>query len=179
MNARTALAQELEALADLTDQYAAGHITRNRLWHQEARVHRAYAVFYREGGETLLRRSVRALIGLDRDFLASTAPDAMRAVVISHGWVKTGELPSPGDPNRLAFEVWANPNIQTPGRTGVAPTVAIPLLTGAVDYPLRVADWAIDFAIRQGDLAPGEALAEARSEQSQGDFDASKSLTST
>lgn len=155
MDPRTALATELDALADLIEQYTDERISRNDLWHQEARVHRARAALYREGTD-VLRRAVRALAGLDPDALKSVTPDAMRRVMEARGWSKTGELRFPAVPSRVAFESFDHPTAKGADQNAVL----VPQRTDASDYPRRVVDWAHDLAARHGDVAPAEVLAE-------------------
>lgn len=154
MDPRTALATELDALADITDQYADGRVSRDAVWRREARVHRACAALYREGTD-VLRRAVRALAGLDPDALKSVTPDAMRGVMEARGWSKTGELRFPANPSRVAFESFDHPTAK-----GADQNVLVPQRTDASDYPRRVVDWAHDLAARHGDVAPAEVLAE-------------------
>jgi hypothetical protein len=161
MNARLAFARELAVLADLTDQYSRGEVLATHLWEQEARVHRAHAALYRGGGDSQepLRRAVRALAGLDREFLIGTSPDAMQRVMEARGWTKHSEVPWPGDPSRVAFHVYDHPTaLGDPG--GVTPAVRVPQDPDAADYPHRVIDWASAVAHRHGDVAPAEVLAE-------------------
>lgn len=162
MNPRTALAAELDALADITDQYAQGVVPATHLWAQEARVHRAHANLHRAPQETLLR-AVRALAGLDPDALKSITPEAMHRVLDRRGWTKTGEIPWAGDPSRVGFHTYDHPTALGCGGDpmGVIPAVLVPEGPDAHDYPRRVVDWAHDLAIRHGDVAPAEVLAEA------------------
>lgn len=162
MDPKIALAQELDTLADITDQFAKGDVTRQELWQQEARVHRARAALYRhESGEDTLRRAVRALAGLDPDFLQRTTPDAMLRVMGARGWTKRADIPFPGDPSRVAFRTYDHPTAQGTDRGKIVPAVLVPQGTDAPDYPRRVVAWAHDLAIRHGDVAPAEVLAEA------------------
>lgn len=164
MDPRIALAQEYDALAEITDQYYREHATRQELWQQEARVNRALAAVYRHEAESdLLLRAVRALAGLDKDSLKATSPDAMRRVLVARGWTKTGEIPWAGDPSRTAFDTYDHPTALGCGGDpmGVIPAVLVPEGPDAHDYPRRVMEWATDVAARHGDVAPAEVLAEA------------------
>lgn len=164
MDPRIALAQEYDALAEITDQYYREHATRQELWQQEARVHRALAAVYRHEAESdLLLRAVRALAGLDPDALKSITPEAMRRVLGRRGWTKTGEIPWAGDPSRVGFHTYDHPTALGCGGDpmGVIPAVLVPEGPDAHDYPCRVMEWATDVAARHGDVAPAEVLAEA------------------
>ena len=165
MDPRTALARELDALADITDQYAEGVTPATHLWAQEARVHRARAAVcrYDAGGDPLLLRAVRALAGLDPDAFKSVTPDAMHRVLDRRGWTKTGEIPWAGDPSRVGFHTYDHPTALGCGGDpmGVIPAVLVPEGPDAHDYPRRVMEWATDVAARHGDVAPAEVLAEA------------------
>jgi hypothetical protein len=162
MDPRIALAQEYDALAEITDQYAEGVTLATHLWQQEARVHRALAAVYRhEAGSDPLLRAVRALAGLDPDALKSITPEAMHRVLGRRGWTKTGEIPWAGDPSRVAFHTYDHPTAQGGDRGGVVPAVLVPQGPDAHDYPRRVMEWTTGVAARHGDVAPAEVLAEA------------------
>lgn len=159
MNPWTALAHELEELANLTEGFALGDATHQELRVQEARVHRAHAVSLRVANPNALLRAVRALGNLDPDFFAETTPEAMHRVTVSRGWTKTGEIPWPGDPSRVAFETFDHPTALGSDRGGVW-EVCVPRDPGTSDYPRRVTDWATALATRHGDVTPAEVLAE-------------------
>ena len=160
MNPWTALAHELENLANLTEGFALGNVTPQELRVQEARVYRAQAVSLRGVNPNALRRAVRALGNLDPDFFAETTPEAMHRVTVSRGWTKTGEIPWPGDPSRVAFETFDHPTAIGSDLGGVQRAVWVPRENLFRDYPLRVTDWATALATRHGDVTPAEVLAE-------------------
>jgi len=107
-----------------------------------------------------LRRSVRALAGIDRDILGLVAPVAMRRVCLDRGWSLDYTRPFPGEPDRVAFEVYDHPTAMGQNHYGV-PSVMVPVDPTAGDYVARVVDWVEAMASRHGDVAPAEVLAEA------------------
>ena len=163
MDPKLALAQALEALAEDAELFAQGMLTPRDLRYREAVVHRAQAALYRHeaAAQGSLLRAVRFLAGIDSEFLDGITPDAMRRVMDARGWRKSGEMPMPGEPSRVAFEVFDHPTAKGDGRIGIVPTVSVPQVPVARDYGQRVREWATDLAIRQGDVAPAEVLAEA------------------
>lgn len=159
--ARLIVAREYDVLADLQDQYALGLVTRQDVWKQESKVNRTISNLHRANAkENYLLRAIRALAGLDREFLLSTPPTAMVRTVERRGWKKTGEIPFPGEPSRVAF--WTYDRDAFLGdKNGILPSVGVPQDPTSEDYALRVAEWSYDLAVRSGDVSAAEILAEA------------------
>lgn len=113
---------------------------------------------------TVLRKAVRALAGLDHGTLGSLTVQTMQTVCTRRGWIRVGVQPWPGDPGKVAFEIYDNAKA-TCGET--ISCVMIPQAPTAGDYARRVWEWVFALATRHGDVAPAEILAEALAVQSE------------
>ena len=110
-----------------------------------------------QGELDALRTASRALSGASRSPLSVT-PETMRGVCKKRGWYLVSTQPFPGEPSRLAFEIYDH-NKANHGYE--IPCVKIPQSPTSGDYTRRVLEWATDVATRHGDISPAEVLAEA------------------
>lgn len=116
-----------------------------------------------------LRRSARAMYGVDRDALQGLAPEAMRAVLTKRGWHLDSKAMWYADRSVVAAEVWEHPTARAtkPGQPWLK-RVEVLVLPDAADKATRVAEWAEAVASRHGDVSAVEVLAEALLEAAQG-----------
>lgn len=108
-----------------------------------------------------LRRACRAMAGMLPEVFNDVTPDRMRQVLLNRGWVYQGTAPWPGDPNRVAFELYDNATAQGTDRNYIIKYVRLPMDPTAGDWRNRVGDWATAVSIRHGDVSTAEILAEA------------------
>ena len=110
-----------------------------------------------------LRRACRAFarVAANLDVFDEIKPEDMRRVLANRGWFIAGTLPWPGEPNRVAFEVYEHITANGTDRFGTEPCVRVPLDPTAGDWRPRVFEWVMAVALRHGDVSPAEVLAEA------------------
>lgn len=110
-----------------------------------------------------LRRACRAFakVAANLDVFDEIKPEAMRRVLRARGWFMTGTQPWPGEPNRVAFEVYDHKTAVGEDRGYIVMCVKVPMEPTAGDWRPRVYEWATAVAIRHGDVSPAEVLAEA------------------
>ena len=110
-----------------------------------------------------LRRACRAFarVSTDMDVFDEIKPEDMRRVLTNRGWFFTDTQPWPGDPKKVAFEVYDHKTAQGEDRGYIVMCVKVPMEPAAGDWRTRVYEWATAVAIRHGDVSPAEILAEA------------------
>lgn len=110
-----------------------------------------------------LRRACRAFarVAADLDVFDEITPENMRRVLRARGWTLTGTQPWPGEPNRVAFELYDHATAQGENRGYIVMCVKVPMEPTSGDWKTRVYEWATAVAIRHGNVSPAEVLAEA------------------